>query len=46
MMSVFKQFDDRAEIMATLVVAGTGFLLAGALVMEHLFDMDPCLSPA
>jgi disulfide bond formation protein DsbB len=42
MMSVFKQFDDRAEIMATLVVAGTGFLLAGALVMEHLFDMDPC----
>jgi disulfide bond formation protein DsbB len=28
--------------MATLVVAGTGFLLAGALVMEHLFDMDPC----
>lgn len=35
-------FDNRAEGLAALIVAGTGFLLAGALVMEHVFAMDPC----
>lgn len=35
-------FADQAEAMAALIVAGTGFLLAGALVMEHVFDLDPC----
>ncbi len=35
-------FDNRAEGMAALIVAGTGFLLAGALIMEHVFAMDPC----
>ena len=35
-------FDDRTEGAAALIVAGTGFLLAGALVMEHVFQMDPC----
>ena len=35
-------FEDQAEGAAALIVAGTGFLLAGALVMEHIFMMDPC----
>lgn len=35
-------FDDRTEGAAALIVAGTGFLLAGALIMEHVFQMDPC----
>ena len=35
-------FEDRAEGAAALIVAGTGFLLAGALIMEHIFMMDPC----
>ena len=35
-------FDDRAEATATAIVAVTGALLAGALIMEHLFAMDPC----
>lgn len=35
-------FEDRAEGAAALIVAGCGFLLAGALVMEHIFMMDPC----
>ncbi len=35
-------FEDRTEAAAALIVAITGFLLAGALVMEHLFAMDPC----
>ncbi|MEM8767405.1 MAG: disulfide bond formation protein B [Pseudomonadota bacterium] len=35
-------FEDRTEAAAALIVAATGFLLAGALVMEHLFAMDPC----
>lgn len=35
-------FEDRTEGAAALIVAGTGFLLAGALVMEHVFQMDPC----
>lgn len=35
-------FEDRSEGAAALIVAGTGFLLAGALVMEHVFMMDPC----
>ena len=35
-------FEDRTEGAAALIVAGTGFLLAGALIMEHLFMMDPC----
>lgn len=35
-------FDNRAQGLAALIVAGTGFLLAGALVMEHVFAMDPC----
>lgn len=35
-------FADRTEAMAALIVALTGGLLAGALVMEHVFDMDPC----
>ena len=35
-------FDNRAELLATLIVAATGVLLAGALVMEHLFELAPC----
>lgn len=35
-------FDNRAEGMAALIVAGTGLLLAGALIMEHVFAMNPC----
>jgi disulfide bond formation protein DsbB len=35
-------FEDQAEGAAALIVAGTGFLLAGALVMEHIFMMEPC----
>ncbi len=35
-------FEDRTEGAAALIVAGTGFLLAGALIMEHIFMMDPC----
>lgn len=35
-------FEDTAEAAAALIVAGTGALLAGALVMEHIFEMDPC----
>lgn len=35
-------FEDRTETMAALIVAITGFLLAGALIMEHVFAMDPC----
>ena len=35
-------FADRTEGAAALIVAGTGFLLAGALIMEHIFMMDPC----
>ncbi len=35
-------FENRAEGMAALIVAGTGFLLAGALIMEHVFGMNPC----
>lgn len=35
-------FEDRTEGAAALIVAGTGFLLAGALIMEHIFNMDPC----
>ncbi|HEY5646321.1 MAG TPA: disulfide bond formation protein B [Pseudomonadales bacterium] len=35
-------FDDRTEAMAALIVAATGALLAGALVMEHAFALDPC----
>ena len=35
-------FADSAEAMAALIVAVTGFLLCGALIMEHLFELDPC----
>lgn len=35
-------FENRTEGMAALIVAGTGLLLAGALIMEHIFGMDPC----
>jgi disulfide bond formation protein DsbB len=35
-------FEDNAEAAATGIVAVTGVLLCGALVMEHLFAMDPC----
>lgn len=35
-------FEDRSEAAAALIVGGAGFLLAGALVMEHVWDMDPC----
>ncbi len=35
-------FEDRTEAMASLIVAITGGLLAGAIVMEHVFDLDPC----
>ena len=35
-------FEDQSEAMATLIVATTGFLLGGALIMEHTFAMDPC----
>ena len=35
-------FDDTAELAATLIVLMTGALLAGALIMEHVFNMDPC----
>ena len=35
-------FEDRTEGAAALIVAGTGFLLAGALIMEHIFMMEPC----
>ena len=35
-------FADRSEGAAALIVAGTGFLLAGALIMEHIFMMEPC----
>ncbi|MFV2090022.1 MAG: disulfide bond formation protein B, partial [Pseudomonadales bacterium] len=35
-------FQDPAEAMAALIVAATGALLAGALVMEHAFDLNPC----
>ena len=35
-------FRDQAEAMATLIVTVTGILLAGGLVMEHLFEMEPC----
>ena len=35
-------FEDHTEGAAALIVAGTGFLLAGALIMEHIFMMDPC----
>jgi disulfide bond formation protein DsbB len=35
-------FEDSSEAAAALIVAITGFLLAGALVMEHVFAMDPC----
>jgi len=35
-------FEDQTEAMATLIVASTGLLLAGALIMEHAFAMDPC----
>jgi disulfide bond formation protein DsbB len=35
-------FEDHTEGAAALTVAGTGFLLAGALIMEHIFMMDPC----
>ena len=38
----FKIFEDNAEAAASLIVAATGFLLTGALVMEHVFAMDPC----
>jgi disulfide bond formation protein DsbB len=35
-------FEDTAELAATLIVGLTGALLAGALIMEHVFGMDPC----
>jgi disulfide bond formation protein DsbB len=35
-------FEDNAEAAATGIVAATGALLCGALVMENLFAMDPC----
>jgi len=35
-------FEDRTEAMAALIVAITGGLLTGALVMEHVFGLDPC----
>ena len=35
-------FADQAEAMAALIVAATGMMLVIALIMEHLFEMDPC----
>ena len=35
-------FEDQAEAAAALIVAATGALLAGALVMEHLLELTPC----
>ena len=35
-------FENPAEAMAALIVAITGTLLAGGLVMEHIFELDPC----
>jgi disulfide bond formation protein DsbB len=35
-------FQNRAEAMAAMIVAITGSLLAGGLVMEHVFRLDPC----
>ena len=35
-------FKDPTEAMAGLIVALTGALLSGALIMEHVFAMDPC----
>ena len=35
-------FEDQTEAMAALIVAVTGVMLVTALIMEHLFEMDPC----
>ncbi|MGE0621808.1 MAG: disulfide bond formation protein B [Pseudomonadales bacterium] len=35
-------FEDRTEAMAALIVAVTGGLLGGAIIMEHAFGLDPC----
>lgn len=35
-------FESQAEAAAALIVAATGVLLSGALIMEHQFEMDPC----
>lgn len=35
-------FEDRTEAMAALIVAITGGLLGGAIIMEHAFGLDPC----
>ena len=35
-------FENRAEAAAAFIVAVTGLLLTGALVMEHVFGLDPC----
>jgi disulfide bond formation protein DsbB len=40
--TAMKPFADRAETAAFLIVGATGFLLAGALIMEHVFGLDPC----
>jgi disulfide bond formation protein DsbB len=42
MSAALNPFDSTAETAAFLIVGATGGLLAGALVMEHLFAMDPC----
>jgi disulfide bond formation protein DsbB len=35
-------FTDRAEAFATAIAGACGVLLAGALIMEHAFGLDPC----
>lgn len=35
-------FADQSELMATLSVGAVGVLLCGALIMEHVFALDPC----
>lgn len=35
-------FADRAEALATAIAGACGLLLAGALIMEHVFHLDPC----
>ena len=37
-----RDFTDDAEAWAALIVFACGFLLCGALIMEHAFDMAPC----
>lgn len=41
-MNPFGIFADESETFATLIVAGCGFLLCGALVLEYAFGMAPC----